>query len=57
MPGREKSIAEDLKDFLRKHIVPLKKGEVLRAKGEPVKVCLRCKKKEWMCNCWKLKRR
>jgi len=53
--GRGKSIVNDLKDFLKEHIVPLKKGEVVR--GEPVKVCLRCKKKEWMCNCWKLKRR
>jgi hypothetical protein len=32
MRGRGKSIAEDLRDFLKKHIVPLKKGEILRAK-------------------------
>jgi DTW domain-containing protein YfiP len=32
--------------------VPLKKGEVVR--GEPQKVCLRCKKRQWMCTCWKL---
>ena len=41
--GRGKSIVNDLKDFLREHIVPLKKGEVVR--GEPIKVCLKCKKK------------
>jgi hypothetical protein len=41
--GRGRSIVNDLKDFLKKHIVPLKKGEVVR--GEPIKVCLRCKKK------------
>ena len=55
MLGRGKSIVNDLKDFLKEHIVPLKKGEVVR--GEPIKVCPRCKKKEWMCNCWKIQRR
>ena len=55
MLGRGRSIVNDLKGFLKEHIVPLKKGEVVR--GEPIKVCPRCKKKEWMCNCWKLKRR
>ena len=33
--GKGKSIANDLKDFLKEHIVPLKKGEVVR--GEPKK--------------------
>ena len=45
MLGRGKSIAEDLKDFLKKHIVPLKKGEVVR--GSPVKYCVYCKHKKW----------
>ena len=49
---KRKSIVPDLVDFLKKHIVPLKKGEVVR--GEPQKGCLRCKKRQWMCTCWKL---
>ena len=52
MPGREKSIAEDLKDFLKKHIVPLKKGEVIR--GEPIKDCPKCMKRVYWCTCWKV---
>ena len=54
MLGREKSIAEDLKDFLKKHIVPLKKGEVLRARGEPLKDCPQCRKRKYWCTCWKV---
>ena len=27
---KERSIANDLKDFLKEHIVPLKKGEVVK---------------------------
>tara|TARA_B100000161_G_scaffold242349_1_gene195404 strand:+ start:1068 stop:1250 length:183 start_codon:yes stop_codon:yes gene_type:complete len=50
--GNEKSIVPDLVGFLKKHIVPLKKGEVVR--GEPQKVCLKCKKRQWMCTCWKI---
>jgi len=50
--GNEKSIVPELVDFLKKHIVPLKKGEVI--KGEPQKVCLKCKKRQWMCTCWKI---
>jgi len=50
--GRGKSIVNDLKDFLKEHIVPLKKGEVVR--GEPIKVCHKCKKRQWMCTCWKI---
>tara|TARA_Y100000004_G_scaffold173723_1_gene211837 strand:+ start:344 stop:514 length:171 start_codon:yes stop_codon:yes gene_type:complete len=48
---REKSIAHDLEDFLKKHIVPLKKGEVV--KGSPVKYCIYCKHKKWSCICHK----
>ena len=51
--GRGKSIVNDLKGFLKEHIVPLKKGEVVR--GEPVKVCVNVKK-EFFCTCWKLKK-
>ena len=54
MRGNEKSIAEDLKDFLKKHIVPLKKGEVLRARGEPLKDCPQCMKRKYWCTCWKV---
>tara|TARA_R100001591_G_scaffold32353_1_gene43307 strand:+ start:149 stop:331 length:183 start_codon:yes stop_codon:yes gene_type:complete len=50
--GRGKSIVPDLVDFLKKHIVPLKKGEVVR--GEPLKVCNKCKKREFFCTCWKI---
>jgi len=49
--GREKSIAHDLEGFLKKHIVPLKKGEVV--KGSPVKYCVYCKHKKWSCICHK----
>ena len=42
--GKGKSIANDLKDFLKEHIVPLKKGEVLRATGKSLKDCPQCKK-------------
>ena len=52
MLGRGKSIAEDLKDFLKKHIVPLKKGEVIR--GEPIKACPKCMKRVYWCTCWKV---
>ena len=51
--GKGKSIANDLKDFLKEHIVPLKKGEVVR--GEIIKrIVLNVQKKEWMCTCWKV---
>tara|TARA_A100001037_G_C15117635_1_gene622139 strand:+ start:736 stop:915 length:180 start_codon:yes stop_codon:yes gene_type:complete len=53
--GRGGSIVKDLEGFLKEHIVPLKKGEVVR--GEPLKVCYKCKKKEFFCTCWKLKKR
>jgi DTW domain-containing protein YfiP len=49
--GRERSIAQDLEDFLKEHIVPLKKGEVV--KGSPVKYCLDCGRKKWTCRCHK----
>ena len=52
--GRERSIANDLKDFLKEHIVPLKKGEVVR--GSPVKYCVYCKHKKWSCICNKQRR-
>ena len=54
MRGRGKSIAEDLRDFLKKHIVPLKKGEVLRARGEPLKDCPQCMKTKYWWTCWKV---
>jgi len=50
--GRGGSIVKDLEGFLKKHIVPLKKGEVVR--GEPLKVCNKCKKREFFCTCWKI---
>jgi hypothetical protein len=43
------------KGFSEKAHCAAKKGEVV--KGKPLKVCLKCKKKEWMCSCWKLSRR
>ena len=52
---RERSIAHDLEDFLKEHIVPLRKGEVI--KGSPVKYCLYCGRKRWTCRCHKLRRR
>tara|TARA_R100000808_G_C2148467_1_gene156619 strand:+ start:2957 stop:3133 length:177 start_codon:yes stop_codon:yes gene_type:complete len=52
---RGKSIVPDLVDFLKKHIVPLKKGEVI--KGKPVKRCYQCKKVYFMCDCWRLEKR
>ena len=51
--GRERSIAQDLEDFLKKHIVPLKKGEVI--KGSPVKMCIECGRKKWTCRCHKIR--
>ena len=53
--GKERSIANDLKDFLKEHIVPLKKGEVIR--GSPVKICYECGRKKWTCKCHKIRSR
>ena len=53
--GRAKSIVPDLVDFLKKHIVPLKKGEIV--KGSPIKYCLKCGKNVYNCSCWKERKR
>ena len=50
MPEKRVSIANDLKDFLKEHIVPLKKGEVI--KGSPVKYCIDCGLRKWSCRCY-----
>ena len=50
MPEKKVSIASDLKDFLKKHIVPLKKGEVI--KGSPVKYCIDCGHRKYSCRCY-----
>ena len=49
---KERSTAKDLEDFLREHIVPLKKGEVIR--GSPVKYCIDCGHKKWSCKCYRV---
>jgi hypothetical protein len=51
MPEKRASIANDLKDFLKEHIVPLKKGEVI--KGSPVEYCIDCGHRKWSCRCYK----
>ena len=50
MPEKRASIANDLKDFLKEHIVPLKKGEVI--KGSPVKYCIDCGHRKYSCRCY-----
>jgi len=55
LKGKGKSIVPDLVDFLKKHIVPLKKGEVI--KGKEVKRCHQCRKTYFMCDCWKIDKR
>ena len=50
MPEKRVSIASDLKDFLKEHIVPLKKGEII--KGSPVKYCVDCGHKKYSCRCY-----
>ena len=50
MPEKRISIASDLKDFLKEHIVPLKKGEII--KGSPVKYCVDCGHKKYSCRCY-----
>jgi DTW domain-containing protein YfiP len=50
MPEKRVSIANDLKDFLKEHIVPLKKGEVI--KGSPVKYCIDCGHRKYSCRCY-----
>ncbi len=49
MPEKRVSIASDLKDFLKEHIVPLKKGEAI--KGSPVKYCMDCGHRKYSCRC------
>tara|TARA_X000001382_G_scaffold49890_3_gene33781 strand:+ start:306 stop:482 length:177 start_codon:yes stop_codon:yes gene_type:complete len=53
--GKGKSIVNDLVGFLKEHIVPLKKGEVI--KGKPIKRCHECKKTIYMCDCWRISKR
>jgi DTW domain-containing protein YfiP len=53
--GRERSIVNELKDFLKEHIVPLKKGEIV--KGSPMRYCLKCGKNIHNCSCWKERKR
>ena len=50
MPEKRISIASDLKDFLKEHIVPLKKGEII--KGSPVKYCMDCGHRKYSCRCY-----
>ena len=50
MPEKRVSIASDLKDFLKEHIVPLKKGEII--KGSPVKYCMDCGHRKYSCRCY-----
>ena len=49
---KEKSIAKDQEVFLREHIVPLKKGEIV--KGTPVKYCIECGHRKWSCKCYRV---
>jgi DTW domain-containing protein YfiP len=51
--ARTKSIVPDLVDFLKKHIVPLKKGEVV--KGSPSRYCLKCGRNVYNCRCHKIR--
>ena len=48
----EKSIVTDQEVFLKEHIVPLKKGEVI--KGSPVKYCIDCGHRKWSCRCYRV---
>ena len=49
MLGRGRSIVNDLKGFLKEHIVPLKKGEVVRATVKANKSdCPQCMQKKRM---------
>jgi len=48
----EKSIVADQEVFLKEHIVPLKKGEIIR--GSPVKYCLDCGRRKWSCRCYRV---
>jgi len=50
MPEKKVLIANDLKDFLKEHIVPLKKGEII--KGSPVKYCIDCGHRKYSCRCY-----
>jgi len=47
---KEKSIVADQEVFLKEHIVPLKKGEVI--KGSPVKYCIDCGHRKYSCRCY-----
>jgi hypothetical protein len=49
---KERSTVKDQEVFLREHIVPLKKGEVI--KGSPVKYCIDCGHKKWSCRCYRV---
>jgi len=49
---KERSTVKDQEVFLKEHIVPLKKGEIL--KGSPVKYCIDCGHKRWSCRCYRV---
>jgi hypothetical protein len=48
----EKSTVVDQEVFLKEHIVPLKKGEVI--KGSPVKYCIDCGHRKYSCRCYRV---